>query len=554
MFCSSCGRQIGDTAKFCPHCGTVTTNYTPPIPTAAPVPVEPEASPQPASGKGFPKLAMILSSVAAVLVIALAAVLCLLNTPTAKVTRALNKSIAAYTDAVNGLNISNFSELSQRQSYSDSMTLELNGIGGKYADQVPSGIGVRYEGAHSLPQRDISMTLTPYYGAVDLLTLEAAIQDSCVYFRIPEILGSDYYGVNTTTLGADLVRQDRADPNLASFGFNFFDLTQMVAELTQPSEEAIQELANAGKALSKEVSVKKADPADLNINGSSTKCAGYLITIPQQAAEDYLLTLEHIVNRADHKAIYQELFTAMGIPQEAVASFLEESDVSAVFEPFREFEEILQQIGDIQLQVYLSDGYVSAILWPFETDGQRKAVCVYLGGGSAYADDLSLTVSVDGVNLTLSSSGNHTGTGGRYTDTTILEATAEGTSHTVFISQWAYLPDSSTDNFQWSVTAEAYSVEATGQLDMEEDSFYMELEDICLYADDSLMASLSLEYALKEYTPLLTVDSSVMILELSEEENTRLSAQISGNILKWMYGLIRQIPALEQSLYQFFSP
>ncbi|RAZ93552.1 hypothetical protein DK853_39685, partial [Klebsiella oxytoca] len=79
-------------------------------------------------------------------------------------------------------------------------------------------------------------------------------------------------------------------------------------------------------------------------------------------------------------------------------------------------KEIVKTVGDIELDVYVSGGYIAAVVWEDKIEGERVEVTACFGGGKHYADDLSLEMRVSDVRVRLESTGNHGTEGVEYTD------------------------------------------------------------------------------------------------------------------------------------------
>ena len=59
----------------------------------------------------------------------------------------------------------------------------------------------------------------------------------------------------------------------------------------------------------------------------------------------------------------------------------------------------------MELEVCVSGGYVSAVLFEDRVNGSDLRLALYLGGGQEYVDDIGLELEVDGDTIEVASSG-----------------------------------------------------------------------------------------------------------------------------------------------------
>ncbi len=582
MFCPFCGNSISDASKFCPFCGKVMES----IPAPQPVPVEPvyeeipvpvaeapvypeveidlydepvafaepqvyEEAPAPVkpakkSGKKKGSVGLIIGGAAVLaVIIAVAVLLLIFGRPEAVVGRAFQKSANAYTDAFAGMGLEDAAAWSEKTEYNTSMAVELVSVDEYYmGSDIPTGLGIRAIGSFSLEQEDCSVVVTPYYGSVDIVDMDVAFQGNKMYIHVPELLGDDYFGVNTETLGEDLYNNPmmagQMDPSIQSLGFNIFELITMVREMSQPDEEALAEFNAATEAFVGQFEIEKGDSKEVEVNGEDLKCSGYVVTIPEDAMEDYLDAVEDYLSSMDAEGMYKELFKAIGMPDDVLQEMdFSEMDMTEAVDVLRE---AVKELGDVELDVYINGGYIVAV----ETKIEGVKFGLYLGGGDEYVDDLSFVIKADGEEMVLESSGNHSGKDGTYSDETTLEVPGVGT---VFQSEFSYSPKEEEDNFEYSITInDGYSstitFEMAGQYTVNQDTVSMDMEEVILSMNGMEVMELSVQYALEEYDPVVEVNNEVMILELSTDEMMALAEKIEGNMMSWATEMMNQIPEL----------
>lgn len=573
MFCTSCGKEIADNSKFCPGCGHA---------FAAPAPA-PVTAPAPASPKKPGKLLIVLAAVVAVILIAVIVFLCVYNTPALKVSRAFAKTAAAYNDVMDDLHVFDAAKLQEEKAYNASFSFELSDYEDLYssgyedvpaadapaaedyydeyydeyyydydygttsvADSIPTGLGVRVEAAVSLPNQDMTMRLTPFYNSIDLTSVEAGFQGNYAFLRAEDILGSDSYGLDTTTLGKVLADYDAIAPEYDTLGFNIFNLMEIAEKASQVDPEVEKAIADAAQELLAAVTMEKGKSNTIKVNGESTKCSVYKVIVPQDAIEDYLHAVEKAMKQMEYDAVYEELFAAMGLSEDTVEELMYESGLDSVSDvyddTFDSLNDFVDELEDLEVDVYISKGYVAAIKTEITAYDEDMEVEIYLGGGDNYVDDLSMAMTMEGETLLISSSGNHSGKGGTYTDELVVEFDDE----TLMEAAFSYTPKSGEITVEADV--EDVSITAEGLLNMEKNSFLLELEDVTLRQDDVMEVSIALSCGMSEYAPLVEVGSPLLVLEMSEEELQELVLDLEDDVLAFAEKMNELAPELVEML------
>lgn len=492
MICRYCGNEIRDDAKFCPHCGAVNGPESLAGPGTGAAYTGPEA---PRGGKKKTGL-FIGGAVAAAAVVALlvAAVSGMFSSPKGQLEKAVAKSLAAYTRAEEALGLPDLNRLTEEQSVSQRMSLRLTGLNTAvigYDLSALEGLGLRFQSDLNGKDKTLGMELAGFWDSQDLLSIQMAVDGAEAYFASPQLTGGDFYGVNTETLGADLKRMGVQD--VGDISFNFFDLVDIVAPKgqTEAMEEAVRE---ANKALFDAVKVEKGGKKTISVNQTETKTEAYLVTIPKQAMKDYANALAGALSQVDYAALYREIFQAIGMPEEELEDMLGELED---LDPYRDLAdslgELLDEVGDLKLTVYVGNGYVSALVYENYLDNGRGAslkLSLYLGGGEEYVDNLRLEVKADGQTVTVDSSGDHGCKGGAFTDKT----TIRGPFSTVS-SELRYEPGKGEDNLSWKIAVPgAGSLEMAGQLTGGEESVGLHLEELALKVLGMEVFSVEMDY------------------------------------------------------------
>lgn len=576
MLCLQCGKEIGEGAKFCPHCGAVTAASAPgPAPTpdsaggAAPytyaygaAPSDPSAPPTPPEdgGKRGKKGLLIGGAIAAVAVVValIVALSGLFSSPKGQVEKAIVKTLAAYADAGKGMGLPNMAELTRSGSASQRFRVELNSINseltGGYDLSALGGLGLSLSSDCDRQGRRLGGELAAFWGENEIVSLQMQVADNVLSFASPQLTKGDAYGMDTETLGADLVRlgvEDESFP-VEKIGFNLFDLADETVS-DQQNEEIEQALEEAGKELADGVKVEKDGKKSIEVNGNSVNAAAYRVTIPQEAMETYLDAVGEAMKLVDSQEQSRRILRGIGLDDGTIEDILPDmSGMNPYGEVFDALEEMLQAMGDVELDVYLDGGYVCAVEYFKEKDGRTLEIGLYLGGGDRYVDDFSLRIAVDGEELLVESNGDHGGKDGAFTDRTVLRVRSGGSTALRVSSDFRYEPKALSGNFEWTLNMDnAASVEMSGQLAPGKDSIDLRLDDVILRAAGIRLCSLAVDYSVG---PCRTVEVSLpapkLLGDMDLYDLEDLYYDIEDNAQEWVYDLMAMIPS--DLLWAFF--
>lgn len=532
MICKNCGNEMRPDARFCPHCGAVNGE----IPGAAPY-----TGPEAPVGVGKKKTGLIVGAVAAAAaVIAVAAFVLLgglFSNPKKHVEAAFVKSAAAYAQAEKALGLPDTVQWQSGRRLSQRLSLELNSFNSGLVDYDLSaleGLGLDLSLDYNGPDRQLAYGLRGYWGDEELLGLWLKARDAELYFSCPQLTGDVYYGVNTETLGDDLKAMDGDDAGeLEGISFNLFELIDtMLEELDQ--EKLDQELAAANKALWDAAKVKKTGSKTLNLNGTETKATAYHVTIPQEALDRYVDDVTAFAPPLRILSLYREAFLAMGMPEDEVEEFLEYSEM---LEDFKDvFHDALDSFGDLELDICLSGGYVSALLYEDKLRGEDISLALYLGGNGEYVDDLTAEFTVESIRITLSSSGDHGLKSGVYTDDTTIRLKQSGANVGRLTSDLSYDPRDSS--FQWELGMDSsglslFKLAAAGSLTAEPDALSLDLEDISLRAVGMELCNLAFHYHLNCDPSPWQAEKVKLITQMDEDALMEMVLDTQQNVLDW---------------------
>lgn len=564
MFCKNCGKELNDNAKFCPHCGVKVAgeDQTPVNETQtvqAPVYETVETgSAQTAyqepilGGSGARRgKGLVFGVIAAALVVCVGAGVALAGmlggSPQTEVEKAMKKSVSAYSQMVEDMGLTTLSKLQEKQAYSTDFSVTLKELPTElyyYFDaSVLEGLGVRVGADYSLEKRAMSMSAAAYYGSADLVQAAVSLDDTVLSVYAPEFLGDSALGMDTMTLGADLSNLDPGNQDMyKDISFNLYDFLDKYTQTPEVDPGAV-------KALRKAIQVEKTGKESVEVNGTDLDCTGYRVLIPEDALRDYLDATEDAVSALELEDAMMDLMESMGVPQSELA-YMERELENAMSgkEIFDGLKQAVKTVGDIELQVYLNGGYVSAVEWEPVIDGERLEMGLYLGGGKTYEDQWSFVISGGGDELRVESEGDHTASSGRYTDLTTISYTDSYGSAFTMESELEY--DPKAHDFMWSIQGDGFAMEAEGQLTSSKDAVSLALDNLEFQAYGETMLGLEMEYSIRPYEKRETGAAEVnMIGGMSASDLEDLGWEIQDNAQDWVYSLMDKIPALQELMW-----
>ena len=549
MFCLKCGKEIENGAKFCPHCGAVTSAApgSQGASSGAPVYTMPDSGNGTAQWSSAPQGGnkrrgtglLIGGAVAAVLVIVviIAAVGGLFSSPKGQVEKALAKTAAAYADAANQMAAPDLDKLIQGRSYTQRVSFELNSINqeltGWYDLSSLKGIGVRADADYDQKGRKMDFDLAAYWDDEDLASIQMLVDGARMTFSSPEFTKGDAYGFNTETLGADLDKlgADGGEVNLKKIGFNLFDLMELAAPSEEQTKEMKQTMADAYKELFDAVEVDKGGKQSVQVNGKGMDATLYHVVIPEGAMKDYINALEDAMKVVDSKDTMKNVLQSMGFDKSTVNEILADMDSADVYGQIASMlKQGVKELGDLELEVYVSGGYVCAASFDYRASGTKVEIELFLGGGDNYVDDLSLEISAGGEKLTIESNGDHSAKSGVFTDETTIRLGSDRVT-----SELRWEPKASKDNFEWKLSVgSAASVKMEGQLTTTKNSVDLQLDDLAVNAAGTKLISLSAGYYLGPCEGMKVSHSSPKLLsDMDEDDLEDLVFDIHDNMREW---------------------
>ena len=543
MFCQNCGKEIRDDAKFCPYCGKVNG----PDPgsglsqgaAAAPAWEKPEGG---GKKKKTGLIAGAAVAVVALVAVGVAVISGLFASPKDQVEKALLKSAAAWQAAGDKLERPDTRQWQRDGSIHQELSLELRDANGDpvgYDLSALEGLGLRMDTDYDGEARRLSAQLGAYWGQDDILSFQMAAEGAELSFASPELTGGTFYGMNTETLGADLA-QMTGDDSVRSFGFNLFDLVDLAQDWVD-AEAMEQSLKDAGKELWEAAEVEKAGKQTISVNGTETKTDAYRVTIPKAALRGFVDDLEDALAAMDYYGLQERLLRSMGMPEELLREQMDELKGLDVYgEMFDELRDAIR--GDLELDVFLSGGYLSAVLCEGRVEDVDLELAVYLGGGKEYVDDLSVTFAAsDGdedVSVEITSTGDHGLKSGVYTDETTVLARFDGEQARV-VSELSFNPGKNSDNFSWRLNVDSSglsvcTLNAEGGLELGRELVSLDLNDVSVRFMGMKVCTLAFRYDADPHPSPISAGSAQMIGGMGEFELMLTALKLESNAQSWV--------------------
>lgn len=539
MICRNCGKELDDGARFCPGCGTALTAENPTAPQERPVYTVYDEP------KKAPKWLIPVIAVAAAAVVVLVCLLSgVFDSPAARLGKALNKSGSAFVSALKNTGLTDAAGLMAEKESSQEFSLRLEQLEGMAELE---GLGIRISADVSMSDRKAALEIAPYLGAADLMKLQLKADDANVYIGSPELTEDAFFMVNTTTLGQTIEKLTGVS-DLRDLNVNLFDLYAQMEQLNGFSEETRQTMLETCQAFSQAVEVSKTGTETVAVNGTDLKCDVYHVVMSQEALVNLIDGVETAYNMTDVTDAYRQMLESMGIPADAAAELAmgmgDDGMDSAAF--FQELRDAAVDQGSIELDVYVSKGYAVGAVCAFSTDSTEVEIALSIGGGENYVDDISLRIREEDTELCVTSTGDHTGAGGSFTDRTEITITDSTGTETPIALELSYDPKAEADNFSCQVEADGSRISAAGQLTCSKDALYVGLDTVDLDG----AAVVSIQYRLGRYEgDSIVVENTMDLGTMSEAELESALEDLSGNAQVLILGIIEQFPELMYMLY-----
>lgn len=531
MFCGKCGNEIKEGSKFCPVCGAPA--YAAAAAAAPAAPVVPAAPVQKKAAKLVP---IIAAGAALVLVIVL--VLSLFGGASAKVGKALLKSGEEFVAVAEELGLTGVDDLVKDKKISQSVTLRLDDTG-----MDVDGLGVRMNVDVTVPGKKIGVSMTPFIGSADIASVQAKLDNSKFYVGSPELTKGSFFMVNTETIGKDLAELTGAE-EMEDITFNLFKLIDQLEEAAEGNEKLTKDTKKALTKFAKTIEVEKEKKQTIEVNDHDLKCQAYSVTLTEDGMVELVEALEEAYSKANNTDAYVDIVKSIGLPDyvaEEVEYSLENVDIGETFDDIRD---TVKDIGDIELDVYINGGYIVAAV--YEEDDQT--LTVNIGGGKNYVDDISIRMEGDNYETAIVSSGNHSCSGGKFTDETEITEKYGSNKSTLAKFEIEYDLKAKDDNFKVTLVADGDRMEAEGYAKFGKNAVELRLDELEIDG-----VTVGIEYKLEGYAgDNIKVKKTLDVAKMSEDDLMEEVEAIGENVEELLGSLAEEYPDLSYLMYGLF--
>lgn len=557
MYCTKCGTQLSDDARFCYGCGTPTNSSAPTGTAGAQPRYENAATPKKPPKKKKRGILAIVAIVAAVVLVGVAVAALafsgLFGSDSVKVAAALAKSGEAFSDAVDQMELTDLSSLTESKKVSEDISVWIDEIDGS---STMKGMGIRLSADSNLPGRNVGMAVTPFFGSADLLSVQMKLEDSEVYVGSPELTGGKFYMINTQTFCQDLENMGADMGEAAGISFNIFDIIEKAEKLYGKNDDLTKEIKQAAIELAKSAEVEKSGSETIAVNGQNLKCTAYDVLITENSMYKFVTTLEDAYLNAQNPGGLGELLESMGLPAEVVEEmeYTLEGSSTDITDAFSDIYYVVEQLGDIQLALYLHDGYVVAAVYEKNFDGTDVAMILNIGGGKNYVDDISLRLIAEDEEYRIGSSGNHAGTNDVFTDETVVEYVYNGDGYTLATLNTTYAPKQKSDNFNFKMDMDSVAVQLRGQLTCDEEFMNLNLNKITVSEYGEALAVLGMELRIGKYEgDSFSVMNYQALADMTQDDLIYAVEEIAEYASDWAINLDSTLQdMLTDIAYEFF--
>lgn len=529
MFCANCGTQLDDDALFCHGCGA-RTNVQEEAPASTPK--EPKKK---TPGKFPRKLIPILAVVLALALVVTAAATIFVGS-SGKLLKALAKSGNEFHAAAETAGLTNLGSIATMKDVSMDYDFWLDKLDGS---SELNGVGIKGFLDSSLSKEKIAFSATPYFGSADLATLQVKLDGEKLYAASPELTKEVFYMINTKTIGAD-AEEIFGVTGMEDLGFNLFELVKSIEKIAAGNKDVEKDVTKAFSSFLKEIEVEKNGTETVEVNDHDLKCTAYHVTITEDSMENLLDTLKDIYSSIDNTDAYVDVLKSVGLPDEAIDEFeaaLEDSaDETDLY--FDELNDVIGELGDVELDMYVNKGYVVAAVYEMDYDGEELEVILNIGGGKNYVDDISLRLEADGTTLSFTANGNHAGKGGEFTSEIKVKADKQALADV----ELSYAPKEKKDNFSFELSAPGGKLSAEGQVSIGKDALAVRMEEVKIASE----ITFGFDYQLSKYgSDRIKVSKSENLSEMSQDELYEVFMEIGENATDLLEDLVSEIPALQ---------
>jgi len=307
---------------------------------------------------------------------------------------------------------------------------------------------------------------------------------------------------------------------------------------------AAAELEAAGTRMVKALEVEKDGKRNVRVNGHSTKCTVYTVTVPQKELELWLEALEAYSDAVDYADIMEEALEMANLPADIVDELVREMESEIGSTDMSGLLELVEDLDGLTFQVCVSGGKVAAVLFEEELDGSDVELALYIGGKDAYMDEISLELSVDSMEYEIVWEGDHTAESGTFTDEMTCTYSYSGTVRSEFTLATELDTGSKADNLtmEFRMNGAAVILEGTWQAD--KDGLALEADSIRVEENNTTLLELSLDYSAGAYTDRVDTGSVRLLATIDSTGLEELLVAIEEKAATWAVDLFNKYPSL----------
>ena len=323
------------------------------------------------------------------------------------------------------------------------------------------------------------------------------------------------------------------------------ELETVKADAAAAAEAAAAELEAAGTRMVKALEVEKDGKRNVRVNGHSTKCTVYTVTVPQKELELWLEALEAYSDAVDYADIMEEALEMANLPADIVDELVREMESEIGSTDMSGLLELVEDLDGLTFQVCVSGGKVAAVLFEEELDGSDVELALYIGGKDAYMDEISLELSVDSMEYEIVWEGDHTAESGTFTDEMTCTYSYSGTVRSEFTLATELDTGSKADNLtmEFRMNGAAVILEGTWQAD--KDGLALEADSIRVEENNTTLLELSLDYSAGAYTDRVDTGSVRLLATIDSAGLEELLGSIEEKVMTWTMDLLDKYPSLK---------
>jgi len=421
-----------------------------------------------------------------------------------------------------------------------SMDVDASFVGGYMIPEELHGLSFRYTQDMSKPDRLAGFWLE---ATRDDQTMEAKmlVDDSELYLSQEDLLGQGMYGVNTETVGADLdrllgsveelpIELPEELAGLAAYtglGFNTFDLMSEAYDASnaagkKPLLECLLDLVGA-------VETDKVGDEILEVHGVDYACVKRSGVLPREDAEEILGTAADSVMGIDYEAFVSTFIGGIGLPEETETNLIEKIGVQnpEMFAVNAWLSMFMNDVGDVELDLYYSGDYLMAIGYEKDIDGTAVKATLYISGEEYYGDELTMIVEVDGYKVEIHSVGNHAGVDDVLNDKTTVTIFLGPVKVGTVTSEMTFAYKDTEDNFSWKVESKELGIygEISGNITLGGGAIELDLKNVKVELGGEVAVEGSLRVRYANYNQRIS-GTKKLVTEMSPADLLRFLTKI----------------------------